>query len=301
MNSILPTVAIISLIAGCGKINNQTAQKEGTDNIASNSANPETKDLQSAPPEDDLIGDLLRFGSGLAKSADEIGQEIFGLNKKEQKEVGEALHKRIKQEHTILDDSIEIGRIKKLAAPFENSISRKDLNLQFSIIEADEVNAFSHVGGYIYFNTGLLKIIESDEELQFVVGHEIAHLELGHCEKLITYAVRAKGLGDELGGSLGAESAQAIAGIAYQALSSGFSQDQEFACDAWSYKTMRKSGVSHTDCCAMSRKFVKREKQSSSSEDKSKDPANKIDSEIDAHFRTHPPAEKRLEALEKLK
>ena len=63
--------------------------------------------------------------------------------------------------------------------PFKAILSRKDLALKFSIIEADEVNAFSHVGGYIYFNTGLLEIISTDAELQFVVGHEIAHLELG--------------------------------------------------------------------------------------------------------------------------
>jgi predicted Zn-dependent protease len=34
--------------------------------------------------------------------------------------------------------------------------------LSFHILNLDEVNAFSHLGGYIYINKGLLEIIETD-------------------------------------------------------------------------------------------------------------------------------------------
>ena len=249
-----------------------------------------------------MIGNLFRLGSSLAKSADEIGQEIFGLSAKEQKEIGERLHKKLKSKHGLQEDSAQLARIQRLAAPFQKHMKRKDITLSFHILNLDEVNAFSHVGGYIYLNKGFLKIIETDVELQFVIGHEIAHLDLGHCEKLLTYAVRAKDLGDELGGALGAEAAESIAAVAYEALSAGYSEEQELACDAWSYRAMRKDGRPHKDCIAMTQKFLEREKAESKTDTgKSGDSIDQLATKVDNHFRTHPPAKKRLEALEKLK
>ncbi len=254
------------------------------------------------PKQDDLIGNLFRLGSSLAKSADEIGQEIFGLSAKEQKEIGERLHKKLKSKHGLQEDSAQLARIKRLAAPFQKQMKRKGMKLSFHILDLDEVNAFSHVGGYIYLNKGFLKIIETDVELQFVIGHEIAHLDLGDCEKLLAYAVRAKGLGDELGGALGAEAAESIAAVAYEALSAGYSEELELDCDAWSYRAMRKDGCPHKDCIAMTQKFLEREKAETETDTgKSDDSIDRLATEVDNHFRTHPPAKKRLEALEKLK
>jgi len=247
------------------------------------------------PKPKDPLGSLFELGSSLAKSADEIGQAMFGLTGKEQKEIGQRLHRKIKAKHGLKNDPAQLARIQKLAAPFLKQMKRKNLAVSFYVLNSDKVNAFSHVGGHIYLNKGLLEIIETDAELQFVIGHEIAHLELGHCEKLLTYAVRAKGLGDELGGTLGAEAAEAIAGLAYQALSAGYSEEQELACDAWAFHPMRKNGCTHPECTAMIRKFMEREK--GKTEEKSED---RLSEAINNHFRTHPPAKKRLEALEKL-
>jgi hypothetical protein len=51
------------------------------------------------------------------------------------------------------------------------------------------VNAFSHPGGYIYLTKGLFDFIGADEDedfvLQFVLAHEMAHVELGHAIKCL--------------------------------------------------------------------------------------------------------------------
>ena len=41
-----------------------------------------------------------------------------------------------------------------------------------------------------YVNTGLLDKLSNDDELRFVIGHEIAHVDLGHCVKAFNYAFR---------------------------------------------------------------------------------------------------------------
>ena len=54
-------------------------------------------------------------------------------------------------------------------------------------MDSDEVNAFSHPGGYVYVNRGLFDLIGEDEDyaLQFAVGHEIAHVDLQHAIKCL--------------------------------------------------------------------------------------------------------------------
>lgn len=54
----------------------------------------------------------------------------------------------------------------------------------FTIINDPDVNAFSIPGGWVYINSGLLKLIRSDDELAGVLGHEITHSAHHHAEAL---------------------------------------------------------------------------------------------------------------------
>lgn len=54
----------------------------------------------------------------------------------------------------------------------------------FFVIEDKDVNAFSLPGGYVYVNSGLLKMIRSDDELAGVLAHEITHAEHHHLQSL---------------------------------------------------------------------------------------------------------------------
>ena len=46
------------------------------------------------------------------------------------------------------------------------SQDKPDLN---SLLDSAEINAFAHIGGFVYVNTGLLEFIGGDEELEFVL------------------------------------------------------------------------------------------------------------------------------------
>lgn len=56
----------------------------------------------------------------------------------------------------------------------------KGYSYSFSVIESDMFKAFSCPTGFIYLTTGLLSILESDEELEMVLAHEISHVEERH-------------------------------------------------------------------------------------------------------------------------
>jgi predicted Zn-dependent protease len=51
---------------------------------------------------------------------------------------------------------------------------------RFGVIQSDSVNAFAMPGGYVLVSTGLLKSLETEDELAFVIAHEVAHVARRH-------------------------------------------------------------------------------------------------------------------------
>jgi len=48
------------------------------------------------------------------------------------------------------------------------------------VIKSDAINAFAMPGGYILLSSGLLKSLESEDELAFVLAHELSHVARRH-------------------------------------------------------------------------------------------------------------------------
>lgn len=64
---------------------------------------------------------------------------------------------------------------------------KDDFKWRVQIIHNDTVlNAFCTPGGYIYVYTGIMKYLDSEDELAGVLGHEIAHADLRHSTRQMT-------------------------------------------------------------------------------------------------------------------
>ena len=48
------------------------------------------------------------------------------------------------------------------------------------VIKSDAINAFAMPGGYILLSSGLLKSLDSEDELAFVLAHELSHVARRH-------------------------------------------------------------------------------------------------------------------------
>ena len=58
--------------------------------------------------------------------------------------------------------------------------TRSHLAYEFHVVDMPEPNAFALPGGYIYVSRGLLALMNSEDELATVLGHEIAHVAARH-------------------------------------------------------------------------------------------------------------------------
>jgi predicted Zn-dependent protease len=61
-----------------------------------------------------------------------------------------------------------------------NELPNYQKDFVLTIIDDDQVNAFSVPGGYVYINTGLIKALLDESELAGIMGHEMAHITRHH-------------------------------------------------------------------------------------------------------------------------
>ncbi len=82
-----------------------------------------------------------------------------------------------------------LRRAEHAARPLFDAFPRKDIPYTITILDSEYPNAFSTPGGYIYLTKGLFDLIGEDEGedfvLQFVIAHEMAHVESQHAIKCL--------------------------------------------------------------------------------------------------------------------
>jgi predicted Zn-dependent protease len=74
----------------------------------------------------------------------------------------------------------DVGRRLTAASP--------DVAWTFSVADDEEPNAFALPGGYVYVSRGLLALLNSEDELAGVMGHEIGHVQARHAMRRVTAA-----------------------------------------------------------------------------------------------------------------
>ena len=121
------------------------------------------------------------------------------------------------------------------------------------IIEAGDPNAMSIPGGTIYFTTGLLKAVESDDELAGVLAHEMAHNSLGHVQQMLKSEARGKlawllatiasVFVRDSGGEIPPVAAiSTMSSLVVQSLNNGYQEDMEMEADLHAVDYIYKSG-----------------------------------------------------------
>lgn len=85
-----------------------------------------------------------------------------------------------------------ISAVERIGNKMASASEKPFANYTFRVINDPIINAYSAAGGYIYVNTGLLDILESEDELAAILGHEIAHTNNNHQLNSVVSAYRSK-------------------------------------------------------------------------------------------------------------
>ncbi len=147
------------------------------------------------------------------------------------------------------------------------------VKLNYKVYQSNEVNAFAMADGTVRVYTGLMDLM-TDNELLFVIGHEIAHVKLGHSTASIKNAYQssaiAKGATAAVSNSKGGSDIMSrvggqLKGIFEKALTSSHSRSQESESDAYSVKFMKANKIPTTAAVSSLMKLAKLSGSSGSS------------------------------------
>ncbi|MHB9037184.1 MAG: M48 family metalloprotease [Armatimonadota bacterium] len=118
-------------------------------------------------------------------------------SQKDEEKAGREYAKRIEKDLIIIDDPVKTARVQRIGQAIAQIANEREVHASygeskiynfeyhFKVVEDKDVNAFALPGGYIYVNTGLLEMVESDDELAGVLAHEVAHVAHHHTSRLL--------------------------------------------------------------------------------------------------------------------
>lgn len=104
----------------------------------------------------------------------------YGFNIAEEREVGERLLYSVRSSFDLIDDPDITQYITKLGKDVLDVAGIQYFDYHFFVIENKEFNAFAAPSGLIFFHSGLIKAMQSEEELVSVLAHEIGHIVKRH-------------------------------------------------------------------------------------------------------------------------
>ena len=107
-------------------------------------------------------------------------------------EMGRSAARDMEQRYGLVTDAGPNERIARLGAAMARA-SGSQVAFQFRILNFDEPNAITLPGGFIYVTRGLLKLLPEDALLSAALGHEVAHIALGHISDMLREQAEADG------------------------------------------------------------------------------------------------------------
>lgn len=101
-------------------------------------------------------------------------------------EIGARAAEEVKKQFKIIEDSPEEPRIAAIVERLRPVTEKPHQEYQIHIVESGAINSFAIPGGYLYYTQGLLRAVESEDELAAVTAHEMAHICLNHSRRLMS-------------------------------------------------------------------------------------------------------------------
>ncbi|MDH4016180.1 MAG: M48 family metalloprotease [Actinomycetota bacterium] len=100
-------------------------------------------------------------------------------------ELGGEEAEKVEQKMGLVEDAALVAYVDALGRKLAAASDRPEGPWRFLVIDMPEPNAFALPGGHVYVSRGLLALVNSEDELAGVIGHEIGHVTAGHSAKRV--------------------------------------------------------------------------------------------------------------------
>jgi len=216
--------------------------------------------------------------------------EVPAMTIQEERELGDKILQEVKKRWPLIEDSSINAYATNVGKRILQAVGPQPFEYQFFVLSSPEVNAFAVPGGKVFLNSGLILLVDREDELASVVAHEIGHVAARHISKRSEKAtpISLATLGALLLSIfLGGKAASAVATTAMaagQTVMLKYSREDEDEADRLGLKYLEQAGYDRRAMISMFKKLRRTYGPSSS------DPP--------AYLMSHPAAEDRAENIE---
>ncbi|PCJ91954.1 MAG: hypothetical protein COA50_16020 [Flavobacteriaceae bacterium] len=182
---------------------------------------------------------------------------MLKITKEEKKQIGEVSYAQVHKKEKIITEFQNKRDILQTFANLKKAANGL-VHFKLHVIDSEDINAFTMIGGHIYLTTGLLTYVDSMDELAFILGHEIGHHEKFHLERKIKKIMAASAFF----GTAGIEDFTKIAVDLNNKFSAPFDQINEYEADAYGFELAKKTGYDINRFTDFFKRLEKTEKRS---------------------------------------
>ncbi len=168
------------------------------------------------------------------------------------------------------------------------SHAKRRLNYRFHLIaDANFINAFALPGGHVFIGQGLLGQMKSEDELAFVLGHEIEHIDHYHAAERLQIEAQLH--------KLNLDAIAAVAQIPMSLWQAGYSKDEEFEADREGLRISAAAGYSPQGAIQLLTRFMELDREYVIHTATPTEELSQVAIEsLEGYFRTHPLPSERL-------
>jgi predicted Zn-dependent protease len=191
-----------------------------------------------------------------AKQTENAGLDAaLSISGKKMGDIGSQIYQRRVLNGEINATHSLLPTLQNMLYKLSQGLNNPDLNFSISVLRSNQVNAFATIGGYVYVTEGLLSFVDTYDELAFIIGHEIAHINYGHSRRKITKMT----ITADLLNMSGLEGFTNIALNTNGVLSAPFDQIDEYESDKLGFEIALKAGYDKYRFADFFRKLAKNE------------------------------------------
>ncbi|MEZ4320423.1 MAG: M48 family metalloprotease [Myxococcota bacterium] len=142
-----------------------------------------------------------------------------------------------------IDDPVVVRRVEGIARRVLAASDRPDLVVNVIVADSAEVNASAYPGGFLVVNRGAVELFD-DDELTFVLAHEISHVLLRHYATTENLLVATKALSVAEAATSASDREQALAAAAeLEQMMARYGRQLEFEADLYGQLYTMRAGV----------------------------------------------------------
>ena len=176
-------------------------------------------------------------------------------------EIGRRAMKDVEQRWEFTSDPVVLSKLEMIVNRLEPFMSRR-IKWEVRLVKTDMLNAFCLPGGFIFFTTGMIDVLNTDSELAAVMAHEMIHADRKHSLRMAadTSSVSLGTLAAMiLSAAGGAVAPMILAQVANVAITSSYTMELEAEADKFGLDALIKSGYSPTGMVTLFERFMAEE------------------------------------------